>query len=143
MSKKLAIRGHFTRGWEVIDILEMIGGVNGKINWRTGETYNVYNGRYFISEICNVREVAYYIDFESQIRCIDIKDLTTDFIVYSLEMFLKTFPYKVGDEFCNPYDKITEMFWDEKDETIYYKTEYSRDYITTTDIMLNNYTRIK
>ena len=76
MGKILAIKGHFTRGNEVIEILEMLGGVNGKINKKTGEAYNIYNGRYFISEICNVREVAYYIDFESQIRCIDIKDIT-------------------------------------------------------------------
>ena len=143
MGKKLAILGHPTRGNEVIEILEMLGGVNGKINKKTGEVYNIYNGRYFIDEICNVREVAYYIDFESQIRCIDIKDITTYFIVYSLDMFLKTFPYKVGDEFCRPYDKITEMFWDEEDEIVYYKTEYSRDYVTTTDIMLDSYARIK
>ena len=143
MCRKIAIKGHPTRGNEVIEILEMLGGVNGKINKRTGKAYNIYNGRYFIAEIGNVREVAYYIDFESQIRCIDIKDITTDFIVYSLEMFLKTFPYKVGDEFCNPYDKIAEMFWDEKDEIVYYKTEYSRDYVTTTDIMLDNYARCR
>jgi hypothetical protein len=98
MRKKLAIKGHFTRGKEVIELLEMLGGVNGKINKKTGETYNIYNGRYFIDEICNVREVAYYIDFESQIRCIDIKDITTNFIVYSLEMFFETFPFKVGDK---------------------------------------------
>lgn len=143
MSKKLAILGHPTRGWEIIDILKMMGGVNGKINRRNGRVYNIYNGDYFTHEICDSKEVAYYIDFESQIRRIDIKDITTIFKVYSLDMFLKTFPYKVGDEFCNPYDKITEMFWDEEDEIVYYKTEYSRDYVTTTDIMLDNYARIK
>lgn len=142
MGKRLAIKCHPTRGWEIIDILKMMGGVNGKINRKTGRVYNIYNGD-CIHEIGGYREVAYYIDFESQIRRIDIKDITTDFIVYSLEMFLKTFPYKVGDEFCNPYDKITEMFWDEEDEIVYYKTEYSRDYVTTTDIMLDNYARIR
>lgn len=117
MGKKLAIKGHFTRGWEVIELLEMLGGVNGKINKKTGETYNIYNGRYFIDEICNVREVAYYIDFESQIRCIDIKDITTNFIVYSLEMFLETFPFKVGDKVIDTADGcpgvVNEMKWDE------------------------------
>lgn len=117
MGKKLAIKGHFTRGWEVIELLEMLGGVNGKINKKTGETYNIYNGRYFIDEICNVREVAYYIDFESQIRCIDIKDITTHFIVYSLEMFLETFPFKVGDKVIDTADGcpgiVNEMKWDE------------------------------
>ena len=139
MGKRLAIKGHSTRGNEVIEILEMLGGVNGKINKKTGKAYNIYNGRYFIDEICNIREVAYYIDFESQIRCIDIKDITTHFIVYSLEMFLETFPYKVGDEFCSSYDRITGMFWDEEDEIVYYKTENTNYYITTTDIILDNY----
>lgn len=139
MGKRLAIKGHFTRGWEVIEILEMLGGVNGKINKKTGEAYNIYNGMYFIDEICYIREVAYYIDFESQIRCIDIKDITTHFIVYSLEMFLETFPYKVGDEICSSYDRITGMFWDKEDEIVYYKTENTNYYITTTDIILDNY----
>lgn len=98
MNKKLAIKGHPTRGKEVIEILEMLGGVNGKINRKTSETYNIYNGDYFIHEICDTREVAYYIDFESQIRRIDIKDITTYFIVYSLEGFLEEHPYKIGDK---------------------------------------------
>lgn len=139
MGKRLAIKGHPTRGWEIIDILKMMGGVNGKINRKNGRVYNIYNGDYFIHEIGNTREVAYYIDFESQIRRIDIKDITTHFIVYSLEMFLKTFPYKVGDEFCSSYDRITGMFWDEEDEIVYYKTENTNYYITTTDIILDNY----
>lgn len=42
MGKRLAIKGHFTRGWEVIELLEMLGGVNGKINKRTGKAYNIY-----------------------------------------------------------------------------------------------------
>lgn len=117
MRKRLAIKGHFTRGKEVIELLEMMGGVNGKINKRTGKAYNIYNGNYFISEICNVREVAYYIDFESKIRCIDIKDITTHFIVYSLEMFLETFPFKVDDRVIDKADGcpgvVCEMKWDE------------------------------
>ena len=132
MGKKLTIKGHFTRGWEVIELLEMLGGVNGKINKKTGEVYNIYNGDYFIHEICDSREVAYYIDFESQIRCIDIKDITTNFIVYSLEMFLKTFPFKVGDKVFL-YDNITEgcvtgMEWDENKGTVKYCVYTSAEY---------------
>ena len=107
MGKKLAIKGHPTRGNEVIELLEMMGGKN---------TYE-YNGRYLIDEIVYTREVAYYIDFESQIRCIDIKDITTNFIVYSLEMFLKTFPFKVDDKVIDEADGcpgvVCEMKWDE------------------------------
>lgn len=54
-------------------------------------------------------------------------------------MFLDRFLYKVGDEFCNSYDKITGMFWDEEDKIVYYKTENTNYYITTTDIILDNY----
>ena len=60
-----------------------------------------------------------------------------DYVIFTLEEFLERFPYKVGDEFCNPYDKITEMFWDEEDEIVYYKTEYSsigRDLGTLTSV---------
>lgn len=114
MRKKLAIKGHPTRGNEIIELLEMMGGKN---------TYG-YNGRYFIDEILYTREVAYYIDFESQIRCIDIKNITTYFIVYSIEMFLKEYPFKVGDKVFL-YDNITEgcvtgMEWDENKGTIKY-----------------------
>ena len=37
MGKRLAIKGHPIRGNEVIEILEMLGGVNGKINKKTGK----------------------------------------------------------------------------------------------------------
>lgn len=122
MGKNLAIKGHPTRGKEVIELLEMMGGKN---------TYE-YNGRYLIDEILYTREVAYYIDFESQIRCIDVKDITTNFIVYSLEMFLKTFPFKVGDKIFL-YDNITEgcvtgMEWDEDKGTVKYCVYTSAEY---------------
>lgn len=35
MGQQLAIIGDFTRGNEVIELLEMLGGVNGKINKNT------------------------------------------------------------------------------------------------------------
>ena len=122
MRKRLAIKGHPTRGKEVIEQLEMMGGKN---------TYE-YNGRYFIDEIVYTREVAYYIDFESEIRCIDIENITTYFIVYSLEMFLKTFPFKVGDKVFL-YDNITEgcvtgMEWDENKGTVKYCVYTSAEY---------------
>ena len=133
MSKKLAIKGHPTRGKEVIELLEMMGGHAAFINTIS----NNIDKAFFISdyENCFYRKSIRFIPDSS-------KEME-DFNVFSLEEFLERFPYKVGDEFCNPYDKITEMFWDEEDEIVYYKTEYSRDYVTTTDIMLDNYARIK
>jgi hypothetical protein len=41
MEKKLAIKGHQTRGYEVIKLLEMIGGCSPL------ETYGLYENRYF------------------------------------------------------------------------------------------------
>ena len=57
---------------------------------------------------------------------------------YPLLLIGLRIPKKV---FFQNSDKIIEMFWDEEDEIVYYKTEYSRDYVTTTDIMLDNYAR--
>ena len=133
MSKKLAIKGHPTRGKEVMELLEMMGGHAAFINTISNNTDKAF----FISdyENCFYRKSIRFIPDSS-------KEME-DFNVFTLEEFLERFPYKVGDEFCNPYDKITEMFWDEEDEIVYYKTEYSRYYVTTTDLMLDNYARIK
>ena len=131
MGKKLAIKGHPTRGKEVMELLEMMGGHAAFINTISNNTDKAF----FISdyENCFYRKSIRFIPDSS-------KEME-DFNVFTLEEFLERFPYKVGDEFCNPYDKIIEMFWDEEDEIVYYKTEYSRDYVTTTDIMLDNYAR--
>ena len=131
MGQQLAILGDFTRGYEVIDLLEMLGGVNGTINKNTGKAYMLYNGNYFIPDgICNVREVAYYIDFTSQIRCIDIKDITGHFIVYSLEMFLKQYPFKIGDKVIldNKLCSIIWMCWE--CNNIYYQVQGIDDIFT-------------
>lgn len=128
MENRLAILGEFTRGYEVIELLEMLGGVNGKINKNTGKAYMLYNGNYFIpDEIGNVREVAYYIDFASQIRRIDIKDITSHFIVYSLDMFLKQYPFKVGDKVqhrgatsCGSVYIIDQVIWEYKQAQVKY-----------------------
>ena len=131
MSKKLAIKGHSTRGREVIELLEMLGGHTDELlDNGIDEKY-----AYFIVEDENNVIDAFPIDKKDE--------FDFDAQIFTLEKFFEKFPYKVGDEFCNPYDKITEMFWDEEDEIVYYKTEYSRDYVTTTDIMLDNYARIK
>lgn len=128
MGKKLAIRGHSTRGKEVIELLEMMGGKNNCDSPADNLGLCYLIGDDF--DIC-----SHYFGYD------DYED--GELIIFTLEEFLDRFPYKVGDEFCNPYDKITEMFWDEEDKIVYYKTEYSRDYVTTTDIMLDNYARIK
>lgn len=125
MGKRLAIKGHPTRGNEVIELLEMMGGK--KIGNITGDNL----------------ELCYLIDDENDIVRQSIAYEEDGLNIFTLEEFLERFIYKVGDEFCSPYDKITEMFWDEEDEIVYYKTEYSRDYVTTINLIVDNYARIK
>jgi hypothetical protein len=107
LARRLKIKGHPTRGREVIEILEMLGGVNR------------YNYRGDSDKLC------FYI--------INEQDTDTDIIVYdyvdgfyiwggdeyiltlTLEEFLEKFPYKVGDMVRVPEYKskvcIDDMRW--------------------------------
>lgn len=93
----LAIKGHATRGREVIELLEMLGGVN---DGYTGEISDYY---YFIDDN--------YIEIE--------KHLESDSICFTLEEFLEKFPYKVGDKVVNnDWDDddiyiISAMYWED------------------------------
>jgi len=129
MGKKLAIKGHPTRGEEVIKLLEMMGGINESNHSGKGEN-SIYYLRYYVDNV--VADILYQIYPNTN---------DDDFKIFTLEEFLERFPYKVGDEFCSPYDKITEMFWDEEDEWVYYKTEKSEGFITALDIMTDSYAR--
>lgn len=95
---KIAIRGHESRGKEVIQILESLGGRN---------TFN-YNGDYI--------RTAYFIGMDYNIYgfCTDSPKL--GFKVYTLEEFEKEFPFKIGDKVTiiglPDYSKvITKMTW--------------------------------
>lgn len=94
---KLAIKGHPTRGEEVIKILEMLGGTN------------VYHHR------GGDRCVGYTVE-ENEIRNIHYIFGDEDFIFLSIEKFLEKYPYKVGDKVRLPdYEselKIERMKWD-------------------------------
>lgn len=114
----IAIKGHPTRGKEVIEILEMLGGENPD-KYR-GDDVNWY---YYIDD--NYR----FIDWCNECTA------NSDFVSCTLEEFLEKFPYKVGDKV--KLDKwpctITKMSW-EYDDIIYYvqgadfsKGVYSKD----------------
>ena len=75
---QLAIRGHATRGNEVIELLEML---DGKISDR--ELYG------------NVPHYGYYIHDNGYISLTHCP-LLKNAIVFTLEEFLEKFPYKVG-----------------------------------------------
>lgn len=103
MRKKIAIKGHPTRGKEVIELLEMLGGINdegyiGTNTWKD-EYYSLDNGYIHAYDWCD-----------------DIK--------FTLEEFLDKYPFKVGDKVFL-YDNITEgcvtgMEWDEDKGTVKY-----------------------
>ena len=74
--KKLAIEGHKTRGNEVIELLEMLGGKNfQRLNGALSKCY-------------------YIIDNQSISVCMSVED---DYVVYTLEEFKEKFPFNVGD----------------------------------------------
>ena len=77
---KIAIQGHPTRGKEVIQILESLGGRN---------TFN-YNGDYI--------RTAYFIGMDYSIYGFCTDSPKVGFKVYTLEEFEKEFPFKVGDK---------------------------------------------
>lgn len=79
MNKKLAIKGHPTRGKEVIKLLEMMDGVNSK---------NV-DGK------CDF--IYYFIDNDYNI-CYD-SNFNNNFAYFTIEEFLEKYPFKVGDKF--------------------------------------------
>ena len=108
---ELGIKGHKTRGDEVIKILETLGGVN---------RYNVTGG---------LNKYFYYISNDNY------KDISNSYIgpeeikgyeIFSLEDFLEKFPYKVGDkvnawEFDDYYLGRTELVTSEiKSMKIYF-----------------------
>ena len=89
----LAIRGHETRGKEVIEILEMLGGKN---------THN-YGGE---------RDIWYVLTYNT----IEMTTYLFEEKGFSLEKFLERYPYKVGDRVRVPeYEsevRIDGMKWD-------------------------------
>jgi hypothetical protein len=98
----LAIKGHATRGKEVIEILEMLGGIN-----KTGHCGNNPN-------------VAYYISHNNNTILCDCVPNIYICVDYTLEEFLEKFPYKVGDKVqhkgatsCGSIFEVEKMRWEE------------------------------
>lgn len=99
---QLAIRGHATRGKEVIEILEILGGIN---------SHNLYgddNYAYYTIDSDNeIKGDSYVFMFGGKQLC-----------HFTLEQFEKKYPHKVGDKVCFPDDlstsfTINKMWWDE------------------------------
>lgn len=118
MGKKLAIKGHSTRGEEVIKLLEMMGGKNteGYIGVDCDEIYTIEDG---------------YI-----IQSYDWNDC----LVFTLEEFLEKYPFKIGDKVTNGFDfyTIKSMGWSEDCETMIYDFEDSVIVLAAEDMKLVN-----
>lgn len=103
---KLAIKGHPTRGKEVIKLLEMLGGIN-KIGY-FGDT-------------------LFYCYFINSNRIITAKHKVEDCCIYTLEEFEAKYPYKVGETvlYLNGRKEwvegiIAKMDWNENSGTLTY-----------------------
>lgn len=108
MKNLFAIQGHDTRGKEVIEILEMLGGKNE----------NEYNGE-------NNR-LWYYINDHSNISIFTCA-FDINFIFFTIDEFIKNFPYKVGDIVHNIIHNekqiITKAFWCHIEKEVVYETD--------------------
>lgn len=100
---KLGIRGHFTRGEKVIELLESLGGINENnlIGYNEDVIYVINNKR------------------------IEIRNEKEGMIVFTIDEFFEKFPYKVGDKVCYiplSYNyTIVGMRWSNELNEVYYK----------------------
>ena len=93
----LAIKGHRTRGKEVIEILEMLGGKN-ELQHNGSDNNKLYI----------IKNGEIHLNFSAFAYC---------FNVFTLEEFIEKFPYKIGDEVLNVQGtvmpcQIKGMYWD-------------------------------
>ena len=98
MRNKLAIKGHSTRGKEVIELLEMLGGSNVHKHMGIND------------------ETFYYINDTTGIDCDQTLWNNNRYKIFTLEEFLEKYPFKVGDRVRIPeYEsevRIDKMYWD-------------------------------
>lgn len=113
---KLAIKGHQERGSEVIQVLEMFGGIN---KYDAKGDYEA--GFYFISDKGIIESSA--------LRNININ---SEYVLYTLEKFEKAFPYKKGDSVCFStgawqvdISAIKDIEWDSQSAQVIYTTDNS------------------
>ena len=106
----LAIQGHATRGREVIELMEVLGGTQASP--MVGKNTNHW----------------YYLNPNGIIVYSIGKPIGDNYSFYSLEDFLEKYPYKVGDKvIMNDCDvcRIHSMYWDREINRISYTLETS------------------
>lgn len=121
---KLAITGNINKSNEVVDILVMLGAKNNTLPFTGAQS-----------------EQAYYIDQYNKIGWMHVKDaLKEGYSVLDIDTYKRNFPYVIGDEFRDG-DKIIDMYWDEDDNAIFYRTMHSDGYISTIELMTESYAK--
>lgn len=129
MSKKLGIKGHSTRGNEIIELLEMMGGSN---------VHN-FSG-------CN--NYAYYVIDSRQniIRGSENISDNEDMQHFTLEEFLEKYPFKVGDIVKTGKDEegvIKQMRWVDNDIVYWVNSHKTCDWTQTLSVdVLDKYNRL-
>lgn len=98
----LALKGHKSRGTDVIKLLEMLGGKN------------IYN-------LTGTKEIWYILSNNT----IEHSSYLFEEKGFTIEEFLEKFPYKVGDKviYENKMRTITKMVWEEQTNTVAYKLD--------------------
>jgi hypothetical protein len=93
--KKLAIKGHLTRGKEVIEILKTIGNIKSCLLFGDRE------------------DLWYFITSKGKIAA-NTKPNKNEYVFLTLEEFIEKYPYNVGDkvEYLGRKVTITKMVWD-------------------------------
>lgn len=112
MEKRLAIRGHSTRGNEVVELIGMLSGQHPY-------TDNICTAK------CNIKTDCYYMCDYGFISWSYLgPDEIDNFKVFTLEEFLEKYPFKIGDRVLIPeYEsevRICKMRWDPLCEYVEY-----------------------
>lgn len=127
MGKNLAIKGHSTRGKEVIELLEMLGGKN------------IYG---FTAD----KKSLYYSIYNDTIICGTNKTFLDNYVFFTLEGFLEKYPFKVGDKVqvlkSGTTFTIGNMIWDDKVCDIYYYNTVDIEYYNAEELKLYKETDI-
>lgn len=115
MKKQLAIKGHETRGKEIIEILQMLGGKK-----------TIYSGK----DIFHIYSLNVSGEITSELYRKDCSLTSLTYDVFTLEEFLEKFSYKIGDKVSldNKLRLITWMCWE--CNKIYYMVQGIDDMFT-------------
>ena len=116
MKKQLAIKGHETRGKEVIEMLQMLGGKR-----------TIYSGK----DTLHIYSLDDYGEITTQLyRDTALTSLTYE--VFTLEEFLEKFPFKINDMVINNDYRgrgiIKEMVWKSNDCEVKYLVNFFEEF---------------